>query len=177
LSKKQWRILIAFLATVVVILGTSLVLANTKPAPTAAALEIAADAKAIFDLDTQLASVGRLMKNNSANTRVTTFGVELEDFTTHQRQTIRDWMLKQHVNIDEVSAPEGIDLTLPHGYIQRMTSKKAEEFDALLNEYLADLQAHLASIDTKAHFKKNPAAKDFDEVTGEVQGVLGLINR
>ena len=177
MSKKQWRILIAFLITAMVVVGTSLVLANTKPAPTPAALAVASEAKAIFDLDTQLASVGRLMKKNSANTRVTTFGAELEDFTTHQRQTIRDWMLKNNVNIDEVSAPAGVELVLGHGYLQRMTSKSAEEFDALLNEYLGDLQAHLATIDTKKNFTKNPSAKDFKDVSGEVAGVLGLINR
>jgi hypothetical protein len=56
-----------------------------------------------------------------------------------------------------------------------MSKKTMAEFDASLRHYLADLEAHLATIDSKTYFVRKAVVKEFTEVKGEVTGVKALI--
>jgi hypothetical protein len=172
-NKKQWRILIAFLVVALLTVFGGLALVNFKPGPTEQVKAVGVEVKAIYDLDIQLMAAARYAVKNSDNTRVRTFGNELNDFAQLQKQRLHDWFDKNGLKLDELtSAPE---LTLGRGYIQQMSNKQLTDFDDLFKKYLDDLSARLATIDTKINFVDKPATKEFTEVKGEVTGVRRLI--
>jgi hypothetical protein len=131
--------------------------------------------KAVYELDIQLAAVARMAIANSDNSGVRSYSAELQDYAQVQKQKLHDWFTKNNVKLEDVSVSAEYDLTLTHGYLQQMSKKTLAPFDESLRHYLADLETHLASIDSKTYFVHKSVVKEFTEVKGEVSGVKALI--
>ncbi len=175
MNKKQWRMLVSILVVAVVAVGVAVGVANFKPGPSEETKKAAVEVKAVYELDIQLAAVARMAIANSDSAGVRSYSAELQDYSQVQKQKLHDWFTKNNLKLEDVTVPANLDLTLTHGYLQQMSKKTKAEFDASLRHYLADLEKHLATIDSKTYFVSKAIVKDFTEVKGEVSGVKGLI--
>jgi len=175
-KSKPFLIVVAFIGAVVIALGVAVFAANYRPAPSEATKKLAVEAKAIYELDIQLAAVGRLGMNNSLVSRIRTMGAELQDYATNQKHVLHNWFTKNNVLLEDVTVPENFKLTLTGGYVQRLVNRQGPAFDSSLNIYLDDLESKLADVDTKIRYAKKPIAVEFKKTKSEVSGIKDLIN-
>ena len=179
MSQKKSNPLVIFIGFIVVavLVTVGVVFAVNYTPPATPAQKAAANAgRAIYDLQIQISSVGRLATKNSGNTRVQSMGSEIDDFCTFDKQPLREWIQSQRVHMSETVVDPSFELQLDRGLVQQMSTRRSVGFDSLFLSYLGKVKKRMAAVEASTKvFETGKAKTYFDKLQAEISGAYGML--
>ena len=149
---------------------------NYTPPPTPAQKAAANAGRAIYDLQIQISSVGRLATKNSSNTRVQSMGSEIDDFCTFDKQPLREWIQSQRVHVSDTVVDPSFRLVQERGLVQQMSTRRSVAFDSLFLSYLGKVKERMAAVKASTDaFSKGKAKTYFNKLQAEINGAYGML--
>lgn len=172
---KPWAWFVGFILLAGAVTGGIVYIANRPPAPTAAALKLAPEERAIYDFTFQFAAVGTIGNKNTQTTAVGQVVTDIEYLAHTQKQEVRATLAAQHIDLADVKVDPELSLMQNRTFLVRMSHAEGTAFDTLLVQYLKALRTRMDELKAAGHFQHGIPAKRFKEIYDQANGGLNYI--